>query len=256
MTARGSRQPGPPANAHGDRQPGPPANAHGDHRPGRPASAHAVARALPAGGAPTRYVALGDSFTAGAAGSGAPSFGDRLAEILREAAPALDYTNLATAGALTTEVAERQLPAAIELQPDVVSIVCGGNDALLAVRPDVHAHMAAFEEMLETLRTRLPQAVVATATIPDPGRFLPLRQRTAARISRAIERINEATSAAAARHAIPCLDFAAHPEALARGNYARDGYHPSAEACRRAAGAFATVIGVRLGIHLDTQEAI
>jgi hypothetical protein len=30
-------------------------------------------------GTPTRYVALGDSFTAGAAGSGAPSFGDRLA---------------------------------------------------------------------------------------------------------------------------------------------------------------------------------
>jgi lysophospholipase L1-like esterase len=202
------------------------------------------------------YVALGDSFTAGAAGSSAPSFGDRLAEILREAAPGLDYTNLATPGALTTEVAERQLPAALELAPEVVSIVCGGNDALLAVRPDVHAHMAAFEDMLETLRTRLPDAVVATATIPDPGRFLPLRQRTAARISRAIERINEATSAAAARHAVPCLDFAAHPEALARGNYARDGYHPSAEACRRAAGAFAAVIGVRIGIHLDTQEAI
>jgi lysophospholipase L1-like esterase len=199
---------------------------------------------------------LGDSFTAGAAGAGVPSFGDRLAEILREANPALDYVNLATPGALTAEVAERQLPAALEMAPDVVSVVCGGNDALLAVRPDVHSHMTAFEDMLETLRWRLPDAVLATATTPDPGRFLPLRQRTAARISRAIERINEATAAAAARHGIPCLDFAAHPEALARGNYAGDGYHPSPEACRRAAGAFATVIAVRLGIHLDTQEAI
>ena len=225
------------------------------HHP-RPGSSDGANPPRTPAGAPTRYVALGDSFTAGAAGSGAPSFGDRLAEILREASPALDYVNLATPGALTTEVAERQLPAALEMAPDVVSVVCGGNDALLAVRPDVHAHMAAFEDMLETLHHRLPHAIVATATIPDPGRFLPLRQRTAARISKAIERINDATSAAAARHAIPCLDFAAHPEALARGNYARDGYHPSAEACRRAAGAFAAVIGVRLGIHLDTQEAI
>jgi lysophospholipase L1-like esterase len=204
----------------------------------------------------TRYVALGDSFTAGAAGAGVPSFGDRLAEILRGANPQLDYVNLAVPGALTTEVFESQLPAALELEPDVVSVVCGGNDALLDVRPDVHAHMSAFEDTLEELRTRLPDAVVATATVPDPGRFLPLRARTAARISRAIERINEATAAAAARHGVPCLDFARHPEALARGNYARDGYHPSAEACRRAAGAFAAVIGVRLGIHLDTQEAI
>src|SRR4051794_29917160 len=107
-----------------------------------------------------------------------------------------------------------------------------------------------------TLPRGLPHGVAARARTPAPACSLPLRQRTAARISRAIERINEATPAAAARHAVPCLDFAAHPEALARGNYARDGYHPSAEACRRAAGAFAAVIGVRLGIHLDTQEAI
>jgi lysophospholipase L1-like esterase len=204
----------------------------------------------------SRYVALGDSFTAGAAGAGVPSFGDRLAEILREANPSLDYLNLAAPGALTAEIYERQLPVALALEPSIVSVVCGGNDALLSVRPDVRAHMASFEDLLDELRAHLPDAVVATATVPDPGRFLPLRTRTAARISRAIERINDATAAAAARHGVPCLDFARHPEALARGNYARDGYHPSAEACRRAAGAFAAVIGVRLGIHLDTQEAI
>src|SRR3954447_18579915 len=96
----------------------------------------------------TRYVALGDSFTAGAPGSGVPSFADRLAEILREASPALGYVNLAAPGARTCEVLSSQLPVALELRPDVVSLVCGGNDALLAVRPDVQAHMTAFEEML------------------------------------------------------------------------------------------------------------
>jgi lysophospholipase L1-like esterase len=210
----------------------------------------------PAATPPSRYVALGDSFTAGAAGSGVPSFADRLAELLREANPALEYTNLAVAGARTVEVAGEQLTAALELAPDVVTIVSGGNDALLAVRPDVHSHMTAFEDGLATLRASLPDAVVVTATTPDPGRFIQLRPRSASRISRAIELINDATKAAAARLAVPCLDIAAHPEALARGNYARDGYHPSPEACRRAAGAFAAVIGLRLGIQLDTQEVL
>jgi lysophospholipase L1-like esterase len=202
------------------------------------------------------YVALGDSFTAGAAGTTEPSFADHLAEILREAEPQLDYTNLAVPGAFTASVAAEQLPTCLELAPDLVTLVCGGNDALLSARPDVHAHMTAFEKTLHTLSTTLPDAVVATATTPDPGRFLALRPRSASRISQAIERINDATRAAAARLSVPCLDIAAHPEALARGNYARDGYHPTTEACRRAADAFAAVISVRLGIHLDTQEAI
>ena len=205
---------------------------------------------------PARYVALGDSFTAGAAGSREASFADRLADLLREANPALEYTNLAVPGARTLEVADEQLSEALELRPDVVTLVCGGNDALLAVRPDVHAHMSAFEDTLEVLRRELPDAALITATTPDPGRFLRLRERSARRITRAIERINEATRAAAARNAVPCLDFAAHPEALARGSYARDGYHPSAETAHRAARAFASVIGLRLGIQLDSQEAI
>jgi hypothetical protein len=58
----------------------------------------------------TRYVALGDSFTAGAAGLDVPSFGDRLAEILRGANPRLDYVNLAASGARTTEVSSASCP--------------------------------------------------------------------------------------------------------------------------------------------------
>jgi lysophospholipase L1-like esterase len=179
------------------------------------------------GDRPARYVALGDSFTAGAAGSGEPSFADHLAELLRDARPELEYTNLAVPGART-----------------------------VAVRPDVRGHMTAFEHALETLRVCLPSALVATATTPDPGRFLPLRPRSAQRVTHAIELINDATRAAAARRGVPCLDLARHPEARNPRNYAHDGYHPSAEASRRAAGAFASVIGIRLGIHLDTQEVM
>jgi lysophospholipase L1-like esterase len=205
---------------------------------------------------PRRYAALGDSFTAGAAGNGDTGFADSLAQLLRDANPGLEYRNLAVAGARSVEVAGEQLPEALAFEPDVVTLVSGGNDALLAVRPDVHAHMAAFEGALEELRAELLDAAIVTATTPDPGRFLPLRPRSARRISTAIERINEATRAAAARHGVPCLDFAAHPEALTRGNYASDGYHPSPSSSRRAAGAFAEVFGVQLGIQLDLQEVL
>jgi len=203
---------------------------------------------------PRRYVALGDSFTAGAFDSAERSFADRLAGLLRSANPELEYRNLAVAGARTPEVVAGQLEPALELEPDVVTLVCGGNDALLAIRPDVRAHTAALERALGALRARLPHAEIATATTPDPARFVPLRPRSARRVSRAIDQINEATRGAAARHGVPCLDFAAHPEAGARRNYAADGYHPSATASRRTAEAFAAVFGVRFAIQLDSQE--
>jgi lysophospholipase L1-like esterase len=197
-------------------------------------------------------VALGDGFTAGAAGCDALTVSDRLAEILLEASPSLDYLGLARPGALTADVAARQLPNALALEPDVVTVVCGGSDALLTLRPDVRAQMVVFEGLLEELRSRLPDAVVVTATTPDPVRFLALPADVGMRISRAFERVNEATAVAAARAGVPCLDFAAHPFGLG----GRGPYQPSPEACLRAAGAFAAVIGVRLGIHLDTQEVI
>lgn len=205
---------------------------------------------------PRRYVALGDSFTAGAAGVRERSFADCLAALLREANPELDYRNLAVQGARTQEILSDQVAQALTIEPDVVTLICGGNDALLSIRPDVHAHVMAFERAVAIVSTHLPEAAFVTATTPDPSRFLPLRPRTAARISTAIEQINEATQAAAARHSVPCLDFASHPGTNARELYADDGYHPSTLAAQLAAEAFAGVLGVRYGIQFDSEEVL
>jgi lysophospholipase L1-like esterase len=194
--------------------------------------------------APRRYVALGDSFTAGMPDSGEESFADRLAHLLRRANPALRYWNLAVSGARTPEVADGQLDAALALRPDAVTVVSGGNDALLSLRPDVAAHAAGIDRALATLRKALPHARVVTATVPDPARFLALRPRSAARVTGAIEAINRATRASASRHGAALIDLAAHPEAGARVNYAGDGYHPSADASRLAAEAFAQLFGI------------
>jgi lysophospholipase L1-like esterase len=141
-------------------------------------------------------------------------------------------------------VADGQLDAALALRPDAVTVVSGGNDALLPLRPDVAAHAAAIDCMLASLRAALPHARIVTATVPDPARFLPLRPRSAARVTRAIDAINHATRTSARRHGVRLIDLAAHPEAGVRGNYAGDGYHPSAGASQRAAEAFAQLFGI------------
>lgn len=207
---------------------------------------------------PRRYVALGDSFSAGSAGSGAPGFAGRLAELLRVANPSLDYRNLAVAGSSTPDVVASQLLPAIALEPDAVTLVCGGNDALLSVRPDVDAHAAGLERAFAMLRLALPDARIATATTPDPARFIGLRPRSAARVSEAIDAVNAATRTAARRHRVAILDLAAHPEAGVRGNYDSDGYHPTPTATNRTAEAFARLLGVDLidlDLDLDRQEA-
>ncbi len=197
-----------------------------------------------------RYVAIGDSFTAGAqSGAGATQrWPDALAALLREGSPALDYRNLAVAGARSDEVARDQLDAAVRLRPDVVTLVCGANDVLLSVRPDVERVGATLSAMLDRLDRDLPYAAVVTATTPNFAAFLDLHERSRRRIVDGLERLAEVTRLVARSHDVVCLEFAGHPEAVERANYAGDGYHPSPEGNRRAAGAFCAALDSHFGI--------
>lgn len=87
-----------------------------------------------------RYVATGDSFTEGLSDSPEHpeqfrGWADLLAQSLtarrREARlPALEYANLAIRGRLLAPILAEQVPAALELNPDLISIGGGGNDLL------------------------------------------------------------------------------------------------------------------------------
>src|SRR2546429_8658297 len=98
------------------------------------------------GRGPRLQGARGRSFAAG--GFDSAGFADRLARLLRAANPALEYRNLAVAGARTPEVVAGQLEPALDLEPDVVTLVCGGNDAPLAIPPDGPAPTEAPERAL------------------------------------------------------------------------------------------------------------
>ena len=81
------------------------------------------------------FVALGDSFTEGlddrlSDQQGYRGWADRLAEMLAERRPGLRYANLAVRGKRLAEVATEQLPQAIAMAPDLVSLAAGGNDLL------------------------------------------------------------------------------------------------------------------------------
>src|ERR687891_135794 len=75
------------------------------------------------------YVALGDSFTAGTGCPPGDAWPERLVANLRSESPSLELRNLAVEGATSTEVLD-QLPAALGLEPDLVTLVCGANDVL------------------------------------------------------------------------------------------------------------------------------
>ncbi len=178
------------------------------------------------------YVALGDSFTAGVE-PGQPRWPDELARELGG-----DYVNLAVVGATSEHVEREQLDRAVELAPDVVTLVCGANDVLFSTRPDPDAYAARLARMFARLRSELPSVEVVTATYPDISRFIALRPRTRARVDEGMQLFNAAVRRVARRHDVVLMESFDHPAASDRTTYAADGFHPSAEGHRRAAAEF------------------
>jgi lysophospholipase L1-like esterase len=89
----------------------------------------------------TRYVAIGDSQTEGlwdgddsfVLGVGLTGFADRLAVLIDSLYPGLKYANLAIRGKRVRDVLRDQLPQALAMQPDLITVCAGMNDV---TRPD------------------------------------------------------------------------------------------------------------------------
>ncbi|MEU3403042.1 SGNH/GDSL hydrolase family protein [Streptomyces sp. NPDC006670] len=150
-------------------------------------------------GEPLRYVALGDSQTEGLGDgddtTGLRGFADRLAGHLAAAHPGLLYANLAVRGRLAGQVRAQQLAPALELRPDVATVVAGVND-VLRPRFDAAEVVGELEEMFAALTAA--GARVATVTFPDVGRIAPLARPLRPRVAE----LNARVRAAAARHGV------------------------------------------------------
>ena len=123
------------------------------------------------------FAALGDSFTEGvgdpyADGAGCRGWADRFAERLAARAPGLRYANLAIRGKLLSEVLDEQVPAAVAMAPELVSLAAGGND-LLRPRTDPDDLAATFETAVARLAAAGATVLVFTGF--DPKAFPLLR---------------------------------------------------------------------------------
>ena len=118
------------------------------------------------------FVAIGDSFTEGV-GDPYPDgtmrgWADRFAAHLAAASPGLRYANLAIRGKVLQQVIDDQIPAAVAMAPDLVSIAAGGND-LLRPKADPDAMAAVFEHAVAAIRQGGSQVMLFTGF--DPGGF-------------------------------------------------------------------------------------
>ncbi|MEI4280387.1 SGNH/GDSL hydrolase family protein [Klenkia terrae] len=188
-----------------------------------------------------RYVAIGDSFTEGVGDPGTGpdelvGWADRLAGHLAAAGGGVEYANLAVRGRLLQQVLDEQLPVALELAPDLVSLVAGGND-LLRPGADPDALAVAMEAAVVQLRTAGADVLLATGVDP---RQTPLIGRTRGRSAV----YNAHLWSIAARQGAYVLDQWGATWVQDARMWDVDRLHLGSEGHRRTALAAAAVLGV------------
>jgi lysophospholipase L1-like esterase len=127
-------------------------------------------------------------------------FADRLAAMLDSIYPGLQYANLAIRGKLLADVLTEQVPQALAMQPDLITVCAGMNDVIQPGR--------SFGRALETLETvyatlSVSGATVVTTTFPNVAQFLPFGRLVNPRLAR----INHAIRAAADRYGFRLVDL-------------------------------------------------
>ncbi|WP_040337020.1 SGNH/GDSL hydrolase family protein [Candidatus Blastococcus massiliensis] len=193
-----------------------------------------------------RYIALGDSFTEGL-NDPDPSrpgefrgWADLLAGHLAAAGEDdVEYANLAIRGRLLRQVVEEQVPVALDAQPDLVSLVAGGNDLM---RPGADPDELAATLEATVVRFREAGADVLLATGVDT-RNTPILRRARGRIAV----LNTHVWSIAARTGAAVLDQWSAGWIQDFRLWDTDRIHLTSEGHRRMALAAATALGVPVG---------
>ena len=194
------------------------------------------------------YVALGDSFTAGNGIDPGRRWPDLLASELGGDREDFEYLNLARDGATSLEV-ESTVGPAIDLEPDLVTLVCGANDVLLSTRPDIAGFESRFDGMLKRLKDGIPSARVLVSNYPSSWQMEGLRPRTLKRLQTGMDALNRVIVDVALTNAVACLDVTEHPGVREPGNFDADGLHPSVLGHRRAASEYSRALTRHFGIN-------
>jgi lysophospholipase L1-like esterase len=174
---------------------------------------------------PVRFVALGDSLTQGVGdpvGDGWRGWAALLADGLGPAG-AVDFHNLAISGARTVDVVERQMPHALDMRPDVVSVIVGVNDTLRRTY-DIHAVTAGLSRVYAAFAAQ--GVALVTACLPDPGTMLRLPKVLAGPLARRQRSVNSVVHALSERYDTLHVHLAEGDWLTDRAMWSADRLHP------------------------------
>ncbi|WP_055492947.1 SGNH/GDSL hydrolase family protein [Streptomyces sp. TP-A0356] len=203
---------------------------------------------------PLRFVALGDSLTEGVGdplGDAWRGWAALLAGGLGPAHAPAEFTNLAVSGAQTRDVLERQTPAALDLRPDVVSVVIGVNDTLRCTF-DIHAVAARLDKVYAAFRAQ--GTLVLTACLPDPGTMLRLPGALARPLARRQQAVNTVVHALSERYGAVHLHAADGDWITDRSMWSADRLHPGERGHRQLALRFHALLA-EAGLATGTAPA-
>ena len=188
------------------------------------------------------FVAIGDSFTEGlndpAPDGGFRGWADLVAGALAAQRPGLRYANLAVRGKLVAQVVAEQLPRAVELAPDLVSLAAGGNDILRGT--DVDELAASFEPAVAKLQAAGSRVLIFTGFDP---RMFPVIRLLRGRIAA----YNMHLRGIADEHGCDLVDLWSMRALRDARAWSPDRLHLSTEGHRRVARRTCEVLGIPVG---------
>jgi lysophospholipase L1-like esterase len=203
-------------------------------------------RIVPADAVPSSFVALGDSFTEGiddpsVAGDGTfRGWADRVAEQFAGRDDRFRYANLAVRGRKIAAIVSEQVPGALDLGPELVSLAGGTND-VLRPRVDLDRMGRMFEDAVRRLRENGSQVLLFQSVDPRP------RSRLIASTLPRIKALTTMVEEVAERHQCVLVRLWGAPAFAHPHAWSIDRLHLSSEGHARVAGAVMEAFG--LGDH-------
>ena len=201
-----------------------------------------------------RYVAVGDSLTEGLCDTSRVPAGeyrgwaDRLAMLLALTSPAseqVDYANLAVRSRRVDDAVTEQVPQALELGADLVTLLIGAND-LVGRRDEPDALADRLETAVRALRATGCDVLLVTPFMP---------RRPASRLFAArFAHFNARLRVLAAETGSMLLDVDTLPELVGHNRWAEDRVHLNSAGHRGLAYAAARVLGVPDANELGALE--
>jgi lysophospholipase L1-like esterase len=190
-----------------------------------------------------RVVAVGDSVAAGVL---EPLDGyreldgiARVAEVLTAAHPSCRYSNLGERDLRAAEIRERQVPLALELDPDLVVLAAGGDDAVRRSfdGPQIERELTLLVEPLVAQGAQL--VVIGLFDLARSG-LVP--DRYADTMAERFDALDAITARVAAKHGGVQVENHHHPLAADPSIFASDRIHANARGHAISAAGFARAL--------------